>query len=383
MAAFVGFFKNNFLIFLAGAVMGKVYEVTYGAKAVARLIVSKIGKKWSLASIPIACGLLTYGGISGFVLGFTILPIALEVFREGDIPRRFIPVTLIFGICTYGAIAPGSPQVGNIVLNNALGTPIMSGAIIGFITVAVIFIVGMMWLFKLVKKAKANGEHFVAKETDVFNDNAVCPNGAIALIPLVLALLAINIKVGQSTILPAEYGIFLGAFLAYFMLRKYKTDDRSILEHLSDGVKNALLATGNTSAVVGFGGVVKVASGFQGLMGAIMNIPGPKLLALSIVTTIIAGICGSGSGGLGIVAPIFGPIYTELGFRPEVLHRMMLIASSGLDTLPHNGFVVTILGLCHESHKDSYYPIFGLTIIKTLTAISVGVVLFTLFPNLP
>ena len=99
----------------------------------------------------------------------------------------------------------------------------------------------------------------------------------------------------------------------------------------------------------------------------------------------MAGICGSGSGGLGIAAPILKPIFVDgMGININVLHRMMLIASSGLDSLPHNGFVVTVInGVCGETHKDAYMPIFWLTVVTPLIATAVGVVLFTLFPSLP
>ena len=152
-----------------------------------------------------------------------------------------------------------------------------------------------------------------------------------------------------------------------------------------NGIKNAVSAAANTSAVVGFGSVVKAAVGFPVLCSAIENIPGPPLVAVALATTLIAGICGSGSGGLGIAAPILKPIFVDgLGININVLHRMMLIASSGLDSLPHNGFVVTVInGVCGETHKDAYMPVFWLTVITPLIATVVGIILFTLFPMWP
>lgn len=385
MGGFTGFFGGNFLIFMAGALMGQVYEKTNGAKAIARLIIKGLGKGAAIIAVPLAIGILTYGGIAGFVVCFAVFPIALEIYREADIPRRFIPGVIVFACCTFSAIGPGNPQVGNVVLQNALGTSLMAGATVGFICTAVTLVVGVVMLQYMVKKAQANGEHFVAKATDRFDDDAECPNGWVALIPLVLTLIAINIKVGGSQLISTAFGVILGAALAYVMLRKYKDPDAKILDLTANGIKNAVTAAANTSAVVGFGSVVKAAVGFPVLCSAIENIPGPPLVAVALATTLIAGICGSGSGGLGIAAPILKPIFVDgLGINVNVLHRMMMIASSGLDSMPHNGFVVTVInGVCGETHKDAYMPVFWLTVITPLIATAVGVILFTLFPNWP
>lgn len=385
MGGFTGFFGNNFLIFVAGALMGQVYEKTNGAKAIARLIISKLGKGAAMIAVPLAIGILTYGGIAGFVVCFAVFPIALEVYREADIPRRFIPGVIVFACCTFSGIGPGNPQVGNVVLQNAFGTSLMAGATVGFICTGVTLIVGLVILKIMVDKAWAKGEHFVAKATDTFDDNAVCPNGWYALIPLAFSLILINVKIDGKQIVPTAFGVAIGAALAYIMLRKYKKPEDNALDMAGNGIKNAVSAAANTSAVVGFGSVVKAAVGFPVLCNAIENIPGPPLVAVALATTILAGICGSGSGGLGIAAPILKPIFVDgMGININVLHRMMLIASSGLDSLPHNGFVVTVInGVCGETHKDAYMPVFWLTVITPLIATAVGVILFTLFPNWP
>ena len=385
MGGFTGFFGGNFLIFASGAIMGQVYEKTNGAKAIARLIIHGLGKKAAIIAVPLAIGILTYGGIAGFVVCFAVFPIALEIYREADIPRRFIPGVIVFACCTFSAIGPGNPQVGNVVLQNALGTTLMAGATVGFICTAVTLVVGLIVLNIMVKKAQAAGEHFVAKETDKFDDDAVCPNGWLALVPLALTLIAINIRINGEQLIPTPFGVFLGSVLAYVMLMKWQTEDTKPLDLLGNGIRNAVTAAANTSAVVGFGSVVRAAIGFPVLCEAIENIPGPPLVAVAIATTLIAGICGSGSGGLGIAAPILKPIFVDgLGININVLHRMMMIASSGLDSLPHNGFVVTVInGVCGETHKDAYMPVFWMTVITPLIATAVGIILFTLFPGLP
>ena len=253
MGGFTGFFGGNFLIFTAGAIMGQVYEKTNGAKAIARMIIGGFGKKAAIIAVPLAIGILTYGGIAGFVVCFAVFPIALEIYREADIPRRFIPGVIIFACCTFSAIGPGNPQVGNVVLQNALGTSLMSGATVGFIATAIVLVVGVFMLMVMVNKAKAKGEHFVAKKDDQFDDTADCPNGWMSLLPLAFTLILINFKVGGAQIVPTPFGVFIGSVLAYLLLKKYKTDTASVLDLLGVGIRNAVTAAANTSAVVGFG----------------------------------------------------------------------------------------------------------------------------------
>lgn len=384
MTGFVGFIKNNFLIFLAGALMGKAYEVTGGAKAIAKAIVRRAGTKNAALSVILATGILTYGGIAGFVVCFAVFPIALEIYRAADIPRRFAPGTIIFGCCTFSAIGPGNPQVGQVVLVNALGSTLMSGAVVGFIATAVTLVIGVVWLNSMIRKAKNAGEHFVAKSMDRFDDQAELPNAWLAFLPLLLTLIAINVKIAGSSLVPIEYGVALGAGLAYLLMRKYKTDSTPLLTQVGEGVKNAVSAVANTSSVVGFGSVVKAAVGFPVVISAMTSIPGPDLVAVSLATTVIAGVCGSGSGGLGIAAPILAPVYTARGVTLAQLHRTMLVASSGLDTLPHNGFVVTVVnGVANETHHDAYMPVFWITVITPMITTVLTIILFTLFPNWP
>lgn len=169
-----------------------------------------------MIAVPLAIGILTYGGIAGFVVCFAVFPIALEVYREADIPRRFIPGVIVFACCTFSGIGPGNPQVGNVVLQNALGTSLMAGATVGFICTAVTLVVGLVILNVMVKRAWANGEHFVAKATDTFDDNAVCPNGWYALIPLAFSLILINVKIGGKQIVPTAFGVAIGAALGLY-----------------------------------------------------------------------------------------------------------------------------------------------------------------------
>lgn len=383
MEGFVAFFQSNFLIFLTGTLMGKIMEVTNGAKSIAKMIVKVLGKDKALVSIPLACGIIAYGGVSVFVASFAVFPIALEVFKEADLPRRFIPAALTFGCSTFAMVAPGAPQIQNAVPAQALGTDLMAGAVVGFISCGVILVLGCIVLFKMVNKARANGEHFVAKSMDEFHDEGEYPNGFVALIPLIITIFLINFKINGKSIVPLEAGVFVGSILVFILLNKYQ-NNKLILGHVGEACKTSVFAICNTCAVVGFGAVVKASIAFPAVVDAMVNIPGPALAGAAVGTTVIAGICGSASGGLGIAAPLLGPVFLARGISAAALHRTMAISSAALDSLPHNGYIVTVTnGLCNESHKDAYMPIFWLTVVMPFIGSIVAVILFTLFPMLP
>lgn len=386
VGGFVKFFQANYLIFLTGVLMGKMMEVTNGAKAIAKLIVHFFGKDRALISIPLACAVLAYGGVSVFVCSFAVFPIALEVFREADLPRRFIPGALTFGCSTFAMVAPGAPQIHNAIPANALGlNNFMSGTVVGFISCGAMLVLGSILLFRMVASAKAGGEHFVAKSVDVFTtDGEKMPNGWLALIPLIVTVILINAPLKDGApLVKLETGVFLGALLTFLLLNKYQ-DNHKALHNVGEACKSAIVSICNTCAVVAFGTVVAASAAFPSITNAMVSIPGPPLLGVAVGTTVIAGVCGSASGALGIAAPLLGPVYMAQGVAASAIARTMSISSAALDSLPHNGYIVTVTnGLCNETHKDAYRPIFWLTVFTPFIGSIICVILFTIFPNLP
>lgn len=381
MSSFAGFVQSYWLIFLTGTIMGKVYDITNGAKAVARLIVKVLGLKFAVVSIPLACGILAYGGVSVYVVSFAVFPIALEVFREADLPRNYIPGALCFGSATFAMVAPGAPQIQNAIPSSAVGEDLMCGTFGGFVTCAFMLVLGCFLLMQMIAKEKAKGAHFVAKDVDSFGkENEELPSPVLALLPLVITIILINVKIDGQVLCQLETGVLLGAIIALLLMWKYQNPNK-LMFHLGETCKSSLSAICNTSAVVAFGAVVKAAPCFQAVVDAMMNIPGPKILSLAIATTVLAGICGSASGGVGIASPLLGPLYVNMGVPAGVVARMISISSCALDSLPHNGFVVTVCnGLCNETHKDAYMPIFWLTVVTPAIATVFGVIFFTIFP---
>ena len=385
MTGFTNFFKSYYLVFLTGTLMAKAMDVTGGAKSIAKGIIKILGVRWAFVSVPLACAILCYGGVSAFVCSFCVFPIAIQVFKAADLPRRAIPGALCFGCSTFAMIAPGAVQIHNAVPSANLGTSYMAGTVNGFLSCGFMLIAGILYLKYYLDKAQKNGEHFIAKEGDVVSEdpNEKLPNPIVALIPLVVCIVLVNVKINGANICQVEAGVLGGAVSAILLMIKF-INVKELPKHFADGAAMALISITNTCAVNGFGGVASNSPVFSSITDAMIGIPGPKLLGLVIGTTVIAGICGSASGGLGIAVPILGPVYTSLGIAPATVHRVMALSSSALDSLPHNGYIVTVTnGLCRESHKDSYFLTFMLTVLIPFLGSLVGVLLFTVFPNLP
>ncbi|MDD5937662.1 MAG: GntP family permease [Clostridiales bacterium] len=381
MTGFTNFFKNNFLIFLTGTLLAKAMDITGAAKSIAKAIIKIMGTKWAFVSVPLACAILCYGGVTAFVCSFGVISIALQVWEAADLPRRAIPGALCFGCSTFAMIAPGAVQIHNNVPATNLGTTYMAGAVNGFISCGFMLIAGMIYLKFWLDRAKKRGEHFVAKEgDDMGSADEVLPNPIVALLPLVITIILVNLKVGSFSC-PPEAGVLAGAVSAVLLMNKY-VDMKSIPQVFADAAAMAIVSCTNTCAVNGFGGVVSNSPVFSIITNAVVGLPG--LFGLLIGTNIICGICGSASGGLGIAVPILGPAYVNAGISPAAVHRVMALSSSALDSLPHNGYIVTVTnGLCRETHKDSYGLTFVLTVVIPFIGALIGTVLFTVFPNLP
>ena len=385
MTGFTNFFKSYYLVFLTGTLMAKAMDVTGGAKSIAKGIIKILGVRWAFVSVPLACAILCYGGVSAFVCSFCVFPIAIQVFKAADLPRRAIPGALCFGCSTFAMIAPGAVQIHNAVPSANLGTSYMAGTVNGFLSCGFMLVAGILYLKYYLDKAKKNGECFIAKEGDVVSEdpNEKLPSAIVALIPLIVCIVLVNVKINGANICQVEAGVLGGAISAILLMIKF-INVKELPKHFADGAAMALISITNTCAVNGFGGVASNSPVFSSITDAMIGIPGPKLLGLVIGTTVIAGICGSASGGLGIAVPILGPVYTSLGIAPATVHRVMALSSSALDSLPHNGYIVTVTnGLCRETHHDSYFLTFMLTVLIPFLGSLVGVLLFTVFPNLP
>ncbi len=379
MNGFTGFIGSWWLIFLAGAIFGKVMEDSGAADSVSKWIVEKIGVKYAALSVVIACAVLTYGGVSLFIVAFSVFPMALSLFKQADIPRRFIPATLALGSVTFTMTSAGSPEIQNWIPISYLNTTPYAGWEVSLVVSIVMATFGFWWLKRMMSKAMEKGERFVAKEFDKINEvnDRPLPHPLLSMTPLLVVLLFSFIfhnSIGTSALIIALIG---GILTTYLVSYKYMQNRQKAI---SEGGLGAVIAIANTAAIVGFGGIVKETPAFLAAVDFMTNIPGSPLVGGALAIAVLAGLTGSSSGGQAIALPLIAPHYLDMGVDPEALHRVVAISSGSLDTLPHSGYVVTTIhSIAQESYKDAY-PAFGaLTVIIPILGSVLAIILFSIF----
>lgn len=377
MAGFSGFVASWYLMFLLGSLFGKFMEDTGAADALAQSIINKLGKKHAVFAVVLACAVLTYGGVSVFIVAFSVYPMALSLFKDANLPRRFIPAALAFGSVTFTMTSAGSPEIQNWIPIEFLGTTPYAGWEVSLVVAIGMAAIGYVWLMKMINRAVANGETFHAHAEDPEIPERDYPHPITGIIPLLVVLglsLALHGALSKYALLVALLGGVLSIYIINF--KYFHNLNRAI----NEGVLGSLLAIGNTAAVVGFGSVAKLTPAFQSAVDAMTSIPGNELVGAAVAVSVIAGLTGSASGGQAIALPAIAPHYLDLGVNPEQLHRVVSISSGALDSLPHNGYVVTtIRAICKETHAAAYGPVAALTVVIPLLGVSAAIAMFVFF----
>lgn len=394
MNGFAGFLQAWFFMFLLGSIFGKLMGSSGAADSLANWVMGKLGPKHAVLSVVLACALLTYGGVSLFVVAFAVYPMANSLFRDADIPHRLIPATLAFGSVTFTMTSAGSPEIQNWIPIKYLGTTPFAAWEVSLVVAIFMFTTGILWLNFMVKKAASNNEGFYSTR-DSFEDNSEhdakkeilsgarlerndvdldnLPHPITGFLPLLVVLSVSFLTHDQfkqdALIIALLSGCIAIAITNFKFLR-------NAVSTLTDGTYSALLAIGNTSAVVGFGTVAKLSPAFASIVGGLTSMESGALLGAGLAITIIAGLTGSASGGQTIALPELAPHYLDAGMDSEHLHRITAISSGAMDTLPHNGYVVTtIRAICKETHQSAYPSMAALTVVVPLAGMFLAIAL--------
>jgi H+/gluconate symporter-like permease len=301
---------------------------------------------------------------------------ALSLFRAADLPRRFVPGAIAFGSVTFTMTSAGSPEIQNWIPVQHLGTSPWAGWEVSLAAAAAMILLGSLWLRRMIRRAIARGERFEPREDDPRVNERALPHPATSLIPLA-AVLGISFALHHALRESALIVALAGGILASLAI--HRRHFAGLREPVASGALGALIAIANTAAVVGFGGVARLAPAFQQAVDFITHLPGPPLVGAAIAVTVIAGLTGSASGGQVIALPILAPHYLALGVSPDALHRVVALSSGALDSLPHNGYVVTtVRAICRESYRDAYPAVGALTVIVPALGTALAVLLFSL-----
>lgn len=394
MDGFANYAKNYFPIYLLGAIFAKLMDISGNALSIAHFCTEKLGKSRAVLSVVLTCAILTYGGVSLFVVAFVMLPVAIALFREADVPKRLIPGCIALGAFTFTMTAlPGSPQVQNTIPMQYFGTDSFAAPGMGIIASIIMFVLGMMWLSYRTKKARASGEGYGEHNDKQETISGNIPGIVMAIIPI-LIILVINLVLSKivypsidgsymeefGSTLEANSGtwsVLIGMLVSILFI--IVSNLGRIKDKIKDGLKtsaiDSLTPLVNSCAVVGFGSVVKVLPIFAVVSGAVLGLSAIPLLSEVVSVNLLCAMTASASGGLSAALEVMGDTFLQSGIDPQVLHRLASICSGGLDNLPYNGATVTVIALCGMTHKKSYLDMF---MVATIIPIVASIVIMVL-----
>lgn len=413
-----------FIVFL-GAILGKIYNDSGAATAIAATLTNKLvikaeGEKkirYGVLVITIVAALCTMGGIDGYVLTFTMVPICFVMCEMLDIPRRFIGGMMCLN-CAFMA-APGAPQIDNIMARAAIlseafneegafvaaagqtGFHVSSSAaaIPGWISTAFICISGYLVLCRFIIKAKRAGEHFEwGPCRKMERGDRELPNFFVAILPLVTVFVLYTL-VPMISGIEVEIAIALtaGIVVALVLMGKnlpFKRGEkgafgRTVVGTLNQGAATfpgALMTLCMPSALAG---VVTASAAFGIVVGFLAGLKVNYIVLVLLAVCVLVAITSSPPAALMIALPIVMNIMLGQGMAPEAvlshapaLMRVGAIAATTFETLPINGLIILTLQLTGCTHKEAYKPMFLQTCIFTLGGAIIAAVLIMLFPGL-
>jgi H+/gluconate symporter-like permease len=427
MSNAAGFVAQFFPIFLLGALFGKLMEASGSVEAIAKYLTERLGTKRAMLAIVLAGAFVTYGGVSLFVAFFVLAPMGHALFKAANIPHRMMPAAIALGTSTFTMSAmPGTPAIQNAIPMPFFGTNPFAAPGLGLTASAIMLGFGLWWLARTEARARRAGEAYdytnptdpaAAAADGIVRERATTAREfdpeeitrgarAVALPPLVLAAFPLITVVSVNLImsfgiLPNIDGSFLGeerwgttslaavggvwsviVALAVAIVVLIATNFSrlpTLRATIDAGANAAVLPIVSVASLVGFGAVVASLPAFEAVKAWVLSIEGGPLVSLAVATNILAALTGSASGGLTIALDALGPTYMQTGLDPGLMHRVAVIGAGTLDSLPHNGAVVTLLAVCGSKHRESYLDIVMAAIVGPIVALIVVIALGSTF----
>ncbi len=431
MGSAAQFVAQFFPIFLLGALFGKLMDDSGSVQAIARFMSGKLGHRRAILAVVLAGALVTYGGVSLFVAFFVLAPMARELFRAANIPHRLMPAAIGLGTSTFTMSAmPGTPAIQNTIPMPFFGTTPFAAPGLGLIASAIMLAFGLWWLRRAEASARKSGEGYGAEAgldsgtaaddqfvreratTSHAFDPAEIPHGKHGHVPpaIVTAIIPLVVVVGVNllmsllvlprldfsflaqerwggTTLAAVAGVWsvavalAAATATLIMLHRARLPD--LRGSMDAGANASVLPIVSVGSLVGFGAVIAALPAFALVREWVLSISGGPLVSLAVATNVLAALTGSASGGLTIALDALGNTYLQIahtsGIDPGLMHRIAVIGSGTLDSLPHNGAVVTLLAVCGSTHRNSYFDIVMANIVGPIIALAVVIGLGSMF----
>jgi H+/gluconate symporter-like permease len=430
MGSAAQFIAQFFPLFLLGALFGKLMDDSGSVEAIARFMTERLGPRRAVLAVVLAGALVTYGGVSLFVAFFVLAPMAQALFRAADIPRRLMPAAIALGTSTFTMTAlPGTPAIQNAIPMPFFGTTPFAAPGLGIIASVIMLGFGLWWLGRAEAKARRTGEGYGGgdiapdrvAEDEIVRERATtarefdpaeirhgrhgetAPPIGLAVLPLAVVV-GVNLlmslfvlpRLDFSFLAEIEWGAIslssvagvwaVAAALASAILTLVLVNYRrlpALRESMDAGANASVLPVVTVASLVGFGAVVAALPAFAVVREWVLSIGGGPLVSLAVATNVLAALTGSASGGMTIALDALGDTYMRIaeqqGIDPALMHRVAAIGSGTLDSLPHNGAVVTLLAVCGSTHRESYLDIVIVAIVGALIALVAVIALGSAF----
>jgi len=417
MSNAAGFVAQFFPIFLLGALFGKLMEASGSVEAIAKYLTERLGTKRAMLAIVLAGAFVTYGGVSLFVAFFVLAPMGHALFKAANIPHRLMPAAIALGTSTFTMSAmPGTPAIQNAIPMPFFGTNPFAAPGLGLTASAIMLGFGLWWLARAEARARRVGEAYnyadptdpaAAAADEIVRERATTAREfdpeeiargarAATLPPFVLAALPLVTVVTVNLIMSfgvlpnidaaflkeegwgatslaavgGVWSVIVALAVAIAVLIATNFNRLPTLRATMDaGANAAVLPIISVASLVGFGAVVASLPAFEAVKAWVLGIEGGPLVSLAVATNILAALTGSASGGLTIALDALGPTYMQTGLDPGLMHRVAVIGAGTLDSLPHNGAVVTLLAVCGSKHRESYFDIVVAAIVGPIIAL--------------
>lgn len=422
-----GFVTQFFPLFMLGALFGKLMDDSGSLQTIAEFMNRKLGTQHAILAVVLSGAIVTYGGVNLIVSFFVLVPMAHTLFKAANISHRLMPATIVLGTSTFTMTAlPGTPSVQNTIPAPFFGTTPFAAPGLGLIASLIMLFFGLWWLARverqtrnqgigyspnntlahdiaaddlLVRERATTAREFDPSELHQGSHSATPPSVLVAFLPLIVVFagnmsmsLFILPRLNTSYLAEASWGhtdfsaisgiwavlIGLIAGIICLLTLNFKRIPK-LRDSVDAGANAAVLPVLSVASLVGFGSVVAALPAFAVVREWLLSMQGGPLVSLAFTTNVLAALTGSASGGLTIALQTLAATFNEMsvarGIDPALMHRVAVIGAGTLDSLPHNGAVISVLALCGATHRESYRDIVIVGILGPIAALIAVIVL--------
>lgn len=377
--------ERYLLLFMFSALFGGLLCETGIAFAVGSCfgsLIMRAPSRWqkllTVAVVPLINAVLTYAGVSLFVVVFAVVAIARDLFRRMDVPWHLYSMSMIGSATFTSGLLPGSPALSNLVPIEYLGTTPMAAPVLSLILSAVSLALGTGYMAFALWRTEKAGEGFLPTGDEIsqveFRSEAeeqkICV--PLALLPMLSPVLFIN-AAGFSV----ELSLLLSNILILLLYRKHLTLSRvksSLISGLTAGISPAVAL----GVVMGFGNMLTSSQGFLPILRLVQSVPGPEVVRVIVMVSVTSFLLGNANAGISAGLEALGPnSLLQSGIAPEVLHRTVSMASL-FGAAPHSSALCNSLLVAKLTHRRSYRHYFVIGILNTAVLSAAAVILIQL-----